>query len=507
MNSLNRSSSFDDRSDIDTLLVVRKHKLLSFTAFVGVSFLSLGVLTFMTPKYDASAILMVGNEKDEHNLDAQHKNALNSLALIADSQEVVSGAIGSFGLSRLIGREKGEDQSAALSWPTLRAEAIARLSDRAAWLTGQAIAETSVKELFGTSELTFEDRQLKRAVSQVGKALTVHVEPNSDLVTITFRHADAEIAAEFANAIATEAINKRLSMLDQSEAANFYQAQTRRFEEEVKRATDDLRNFSITTHTYSAEEQNSLLLKRANDLAGALAATHGIIADRTGRREALTAQLVRLKPVTQSPFVSSIINDLGATKRLAPTIQESLPKSSEPPILMVKVYQDALVELLKVNAELEGLTKLEHDQSEQLAQLNRELSDLAGKAGEFARLERAVAQATDSARSYARRTVEEKIAASLNVAKISPVKLVQRAATPVDPAFPRYGLMLAGVFALSLAASVGAPLYAENRSRKRRSRASAEASAETAYVAADPPPRPAADLVNAKMPRSQNPPL
>jgi uncharacterized protein involved in exopolysaccharide biosynthesis len=494
MNGLPYTGSFDDRGVIDTLIVVKKRKLLSFTAFAGVSFFSLGVLTAVTPKYDASAILMVGNEKGDHNVDTQHKNALNSLALIADSQEVVSGAITAFGLPRLIGREKGEEQSAALSWPTVRAEAIAWLTDHAGRLTGQANAETSVTEPLGANErsasagATVADHQLKRAVSRVSKALTVHVEPNSDLVTITFRDADAEVAAEFANAIAMEAINKRLSVLDQSEAANFYQAQTRRFEDEVKRATDDLRRFSTTTHTYSADEQNSLLLKRANDLAAALAATHGVIADKTGRREALTAQLVRLKPVTQSSFVSSIINDLGATKKSAATIQENLPKSSEPPILMVKVYQEALVELLKVNAELEGLTKLEHDQRDQLAQLNQELNELAGKAGEFARLQRAVAQATESAGSYARRTVEEKIASSLNVAKISPVKIIQRAVTPVDPAFPRYGLMLAGVFALSLAASIGAPLYAENRSRKRRSRSPTE----TTYVAADRAPRPAA---------------
>jgi capsular polysaccharide biosynthesis protein len=237
MNGLPYTGSFDDRGVIDTLIVVKKRKLLSFTAFAGVSFFSLGVLTAVTPKYDASAILMVGNEKGDHNVDTQHKNALNSLALIADSQEVVSGAITAFGLPRLIGREKGEEQSAALSWPTVRAEAIAWLTDHAGRLTGQANAETSVTEPLGANErsasagATVADHQLKRAVSRVSKALTVHVEPNSDLVTITFRDADAEVAAEFANAIAMEAINKRLSVLDQSEAANFYQAQTRRFED------------------------------------------------------------------------------------------------------------------------------------------------------------------------------------------------------------------------------------------------------------------------------------
>jgi uncharacterized protein involved in exopolysaccharide biosynthesis len=499
MNGLQYTGAFDKRSVNAALSAVTRRKLLSFTAFTVVGCVSLGVLVILTPKYDASALLMVGNEKGDHNVDTQHKNAVNSLALIADSQKVVSDAIDAVGLSRLIGRETSEEQSLALSWPAMRAGAIAWLADHAATLRGQANAETRSTAPFGLIEgsggAIFADRQLKRAVSQVSRALTVHVEPNSDLVTITFRHSDAAVAAEFANAVATETINKRLSALDQPEAANFYQAQTKRFEDEVKRATDELRRFSTTTHTYSAEEQNSLLLKRTNDLAAALAATHGVIADRTGRREALTAQLVRLKPVTQSSFVSSVINDLGAKQTSAATIHENLPKSTEPPILMVKVYQEALVELLRVNAELEGLTKLERDQRDQLAQLNQELSDLAGKAGEFARLQRAVEQATVNAGSYARRTVEENIASSLNVAKISPVKIVQRAVAPVDPAFPRYGLSLAGVLALSFAAAIGAPIYAETRSPKRPSRAPGG----TTSVAAMPPPRPAADPSGAKI--------
>lgn len=501
MSILHNAGVFDEISINSVLSAVKKRKLLAFTAYVAVGCLSLGVLLIMTPKYDASVILMVGNEKSDHNVDLMHKNALNSLALIAGSEKVVSDAIVAVGLPRLIDRETVDGESPSY-WPAARADAIAWLADHAAMFKGQANAETRVAERFGATLYstptvpTSADRWLRRAVSRVSKALIVHVQPNSDLVTITFRHADAAVAAEFANVIATEAINKRLSVLDQPEAANFYQAQTRHFEDEVKRATDELRRFSATTHTYSAEEQNSLLLKRANDLAAALAVTHGVIADKTGRREALTTQLVRLKPVTQSPFVSAVINDLGAKQKSATTIRENLPKSAEPPILMVKVYQEALVELLKLNAEIEGLTKLERDQRDQFAQLNQELSDLAGKAGEFARLQRAVQQATDNAESYAHRTVEEKIASSLNLAKISPVKIVQRAVAPVDPAFPHYGLSLAVVLALSFAASVAAPFYAETRSKRRF-----RAPTETAIAPAEPAPRPADDPAISKITR------
>jgi uncharacterized protein involved in exopolysaccharide biosynthesis len=485
---MNHIGQVYEASLMDTLTIVRKRKLLAITAFLSVTCVSLAVLMALTPKYDATAILMVGADKTDRNLDTLHKNALTSLALIADSQEVVTGAIAGVGLQRLIGRQTGE----VASWPTMRAQALNWLSDYTARIAGQANASL----LRGSEDPlpTEEDsatRLLKRAVTRVNKALSIHVEPNSDLVTITFRHKDAATASAFANAIAAEAINKRLSVLDQPGAAIFFQLQTKRFEDEVKRAADDLRKFSTANHTYSADEQNTLLLRRANDLAAALVATHGMIADRTGRREALTAQLTRLKPVSQSPFVSSIINDLGSAQKTAPTIHENLPQSSEPPILMVKVYQDALVELLRVNAELEGLNKLEREQREQLAQANQELNDLAGKASEFARLQRAVDEATGSANSYARRTVEEKIASDLNLAKISPVKIVQHAVTPVEPAFPRYDLSLAGIFALSLAASVGAPFYAEVRSRKRPSRAAVETPPTWVEPAPKPPARPA----------------
>ena len=99
----------------------------------------------------------------------------------------------------------------------------------------------------------------------------------------------------------------------------------------------------------SIDDERQLLLGRASDTSAALATTRGSIAEKTGQKETLAAQLRMLKPVTQSPFVSSLVTTLGNVDHSERNVGGATPRPldeprlSDPPLLMVRVYQDAMV--------------------------------------------------------------------------------------------------------------------------------------------------------------------
>ena len=105
-------------------------------------------------------------------------------------------------------------------------------------------------------------------------------------------------------------------------------------------------------------------------------------------------------------------------------------RSSDPPLLLVKVYQDSMVSLFKLNADLAGAQNMQRQQLEEMAKLTSDLNGLSQNEQQFASLKRAVAQASFNSDLYAKRMVEEQINAESSAAKFSSVKVLQRATEP-----------------------------------------------------------------------------
>ena len=136
-------------------------------------------------------------------------------------------------------------------------------------------------------------------------------EGRSDLLKITFRHADPEIAASYLNELANALVVIQNTDVQMPGAQEFYQQQTKRLEQDAEIAAANLKAFSVEASIYSVDEQRALLLKRANDLAALISTTHGTVEERKGQKQALVDQLQVLKPVSQSRTVSRIVRTLG----------------------------------------------------------------------------------------------------------------------------------------------------------------------------------------------------
>jgi uncharacterized protein involved in exopolysaccharide biosynthesis len=290
----------------------------------------------------------------------------------------------------------------------------------------------------------------QEAISALRDHISTKPEGRSDLLRISFRHPDPAVAAEFLNELANALVATQADLVQVPGADVFFEQQSKRMENDAEKAGTDLRNFSVAAAIYSVADQRTLLLKRADDLGTLIASTRGAIEDRRGQKQAILDQLMILRPVYQSKTVTGIVNNLrGRDYKETENAVGSAHNEEAPPLLLVKVYQDAMASLLKVNTDLNGSLRLEKTLVAELEKINAELATLSSKEAEYDRLKRVLTRASAAADHYGARVIEEQI--NLDIAKkaqLSSVRVVQPGEKPIVPVFPR-------VFHLVLLALVG----------------------------------------------------
>jgi uncharacterized protein involved in exopolysaccharide biosynthesis len=130
--------------------------------------------------------------------------------------------------------------------------------------------------------------------------------------------------------------------------------------------------------------------------------------------------------------------------------------NGEAPLLLVKVYQDSMVILFKIDADLSGMEKIKEVQSAEIETITNDLQRLASNEYRYQVLKRAVSRAEENALMYEKRMIEEKINAESRAANFLAVKVVQKASPPKTPIFPNYPLVTAMAVIFSLLAAIGA---------------------------------------------------
>ncbi|WP_314946271.1 hypothetical protein [Bradyrhizobium cosmicum] len=291
-------------------------------------------------------------------------------------------------------------------------------------------------------------------------------EGRSDLLRITFRHKDPSIAASYLNELANALVTVQSLDVQMPGAQEFFQQQTKRLEEEAEVAAANLKRFSVEASIYAVDEQRQLLLKRASDLAALIATTRGAIEEKKGQKLAIADQLAVLRPVTQSKTVSRMVSALAGPDARRPLDSSAKPPDQfeeQPPLLLIKVYQDNMSTLMKLNADLNGQIDLLNQLGAELEKVSKELASLSAKEAEYGRLKRVLTTASSAAAQYAARIQEEQI--STEVAKksqLSSLRVVQKAITPTAPVFPQVSqlvaLALAGGILLGLGSIFGPEL-------------------------------------------------
>jgi succinoglycan biosynthesis transport protein ExoP len=327
-------------------------------------------------------------------------------------------------------------------------------------------------ELNASKDTASEKDNHQETVAALRGLISAKAEGRSDLLRISFRYPDPTIAAEFMNELANALVVTQADLVQVPGADIFFQQQTRRLEQEAEKAGTDLRNFSVAASIYSVADQRQLLLKRADELGNLIANTRGQMEDRKGQKQAIADQLLLLRPVNQSKTVTSIVNNLrGRDARDGEHAGTAQSFDETPPLLLVRVYQDAMANLIKANTDLMGFQRVEKLLVGELEKINAELASLSSKEAEYDRLKRVLTRASAAADHYGSRVIEEQI--NLDIAKktqLSSVRVVQRAEKSTGPVFPRITdlVVLALVGGIALGSGIAVMLELTRARREER---------------------------------------
>jgi len=399
-------------------------------------------------RYDAYALLRVGQgikDKQSSTVNAAFSEGMDlssrvdSLARIVTTDHVIRQAAARVGFDRL---SKKPEQPGAISRfvQFVTSYDYLQLIPKQLAFLKPASPPTLEGEADGKGQaLDPEAAQQLAVIGALRDRISARAEGRSDLLRITFRYRDSAIAAEFVNELANSLVLTQADLVQVPGADIFFEQQNKRLEAEAEKAGTDLRNFSVAASIYSVADQRTLLLKRADDLNTSIATTRGQIEDRKGQKQAILDQLAILRPVYQSRTVTGIVSNLRGRDYKESDNHVGVAQNEEaPPLLLVKVYQDAMASLLKVNTDLNGLLRVEKLLVTELEKINSELALLSSKEAEYDRLKRVLTRASAAADHYGSRVIEEQI--NLDIAKktqLSSVRVIQQGERPSSPVFPR----------------------------------------------------------------------
>lgn len=436
-----------------------RHWFLVSTSVLLAMGLSIAAYLKTPPIYEASASLLVGqaNRLEGAVESAVPAEIMNSQTQIAGSDAVIRAAIAQVGIDQFSPDEPGP------------------LDGLGGRLRG------FIKGLAGSEEeVAAEDDanpELELAIDRVQRSMSVRAEPSSNVMTIGYRDKKPVLVADMSNALARAYIDQQNAMLEQQEFIDFLRGQTEFFQKDVARSAAALEQFMNRERVYSIDEQRSLLLHRVSESTAALGATRGSLAEKEGQKQALARQLALLDPVARSPFALGFVAELSPenSDEAARSLREeagALPLRADdtPPLLMIKVFQDAMASYRILDADIGGLRRLETQRETEAKAVSAELARVTARQSEYERLRRELELTTFNAETFAKRTVQEQIDAELHNARLSTMQIIQPAVTPRRAASPKGVVYVGFGLAVGIVLGVALALAKETADLNRRPR-------------------------------------
>ena len=385
------------------IIWVKRSAFLAVFAVIAV--LSIAFVFLVSPVYRADALLLVTEGRSHQDRFPDFlRYKINSQLFILESEDVIRGALAAVGTGKLYpGLSDGFDER-------FDGKGKDASANEAAYIKAQ-------------------------------KQLKITAEKDTQVLRLSFSHEDPELAAQFLNAVIDVFLKRQAELSGNAEAPAFFRDQVKRYRREYDRASLELSNFSKSHSAYSVEQQRKLALERRDEITSALATTKGTILEKESQAAKLQDTLVQLK--RHVGFPSEVRGPKYNPPRAADTDRSADLPNGDPPLLLVKVYQDTAQNLVTLNASIAGLRALEENQRAALASVDSELASLSSIGAEFDRLKREVDQAATYLEAHTKRAAEAQIDADWDASeKLASVKVVQRANAPIKPAFPQKPLFI-----------------------------------------------------------------
>lgn len=334
------------------------------------------------------------------------------------------------------------------------------------------------------------------AIREFADHLAVEVMRKSNVLQVSFRHRDPELAAKCVNLLVGFFQEKHFQVYNGPES-QFVATQLSAFEKKLKQSESGVQSFKQRNGVYSLAEQRALLLQQRSELDSALKAVRSRTAGIEKRLHSLNAKMKEIGD-TKNRYTQSerdkIIVDARAqllekqfkeqelltkypennrlvlrTRKEIALVKEFLKQQEEEIGSKVKtgnsVYQEAEKEAMVAQADLDFELAREKIQRRQLAQIDQEIRALDLKEKELQALQREAATNEKNYRAYLDRFEEARISNDMNKQKLANLSVIQSATPPFQPVKPNKPLNIALGALLGAVSGLGLALACEYASQ------------------------------------------
>tara|TARA_Y100000815_G_scaffold109092_1_gene97690 strand:+ start:4326 stop:5732 length:1407 start_codon:yes stop_codon:yes gene_type:complete len=439
--------------------VLFKHQTKIFTVFILTVAVVAAITFLITPVYEATASLLVkvgreyrtnpelGNGQGEMVVDRQQ--IINSELQILNNRELIEAVIAKIGVSTLYPKPDVDPVASAI--------------------------------------------MLERAVIKFTKAFTAKAVPNSNVISLAFRHQDPAIATRTLAVLIEVFKEKHLEAYSDPESSSLAK-QLKTYAERLKHSEMALQAFKQKHQLYSADDQRNLLLSqqvaldtslkttfaRVDELQQQVIVYHGQLQTLSQSTASYTqterdnivvdaqTRLLGLQLEQQDLLSKDYRSDSSALKQTREKIelvQHFLDAQEQ--VIAQKVrtsspaYQALQTALLKAEAELAAKRSGAETVAQQLDELTDSIKSLAQKQNELHGLERQRTIEEKNFLTYLSKQEEARIAADLDEQKIANISVIQAPITPLKPVKPRKLINLILGVLLGTFSGLGLALLAE----------------------------------------------
>ncbi|KJC62746.1 hypothetical protein UP10_00770 [Bradyrhizobium sp. LTSPM299] len=410
-----------DSLELFVLRALRRYWLIAAAALVLGLVSSVLLHSLLDTKYEATASLLVDNGKQNEVSQGTDSVFVNSQIELLNSELVLRSAIQSVGVGRLYPKSPDGELSKLLN-----SLGVAR------------------------KEMSNEDRAYKSAA----RALKVQLEPRTSMIRVSFRHEDPRLAASFVNALTESYLSKYRDLYTQAGTADFLRGEVDQLQRKVATAAAALGSFVTANRTYAIDEQRKLLLTLQSDLAKSLATVRTELAQKQEELRVVEEQINQLRPnAARAPQARDPSKPM--PEPAVPLPYNRSLFSDDPPLLLVKLYQETTQQFLTLKMTIAGLGAAQSAHAAELDGVARDLANLAGLEAETNHLKRQLSAAEQELTEISARAADKRIAAAMTENNLSVIKIAQPASVPFETAGRSIWLFLAIGSFLSFLIAVG----------------------------------------------------
>jgi uncharacterized protein involved in exopolysaccharide biosynthesis len=322
-------------------------------------------------------------------------------------------------------------------------------------LAGSGSRENRLLSWFGVHHKESDE---KGYVNSFIRALKVTYIEDTDMMKLSFRWTDPLFAALAANTYVDEYISQHTKVHESRQTYQFYLEQLELYDKLLKQAEDELQTFLNQTNISNLALQKDLLLRRIAELE----ADH--VSNRVIVEQGVT-KLNSVKKMAANPDGWIETPDLGSPNadKLAylAALDQSYFRLKVERERLLKTYTPKATEVRSIDRQLSGLRKQKTDSLlniintevsiaiakknslfRELTTQKKQLEGINGLTMRLKQLERQREIVEVNYQLYKKKAEDLRISDDLDTRKISSVKIVSPAITPMAPYFPDSALII-----------------------------------------------------------------